>query len=166
MILNPLGTLEFCSPLVAQEVRRVSCRGLVWAFSSTSVANWHPLTWLSHMLDCQLFGLSPVGHHLTSILLHAVNTLLVFVVLRSLTGSTGRSFLVAAFFGWHPLRVESVAWVAERKDVLSTLFWLLSLWAYAGYVRTLASRPARSRIFFGLTLVAFAGGLMAKPTVL
>jgi len=143
----------------------LSWHGVFWAFSSTSVANWHPLTWLSHMLDCQLFGLSPVGHHLTSILLHALNTLLVFVVLRSLTGSTGRSFLVAAFFGWHPLRVESVAWVAERKDVLSTLFWLLSLWAYAAYVRALTARPARSRFYYCLTLVAFAGGLMAKPMV-
>ena len=145
--------------------RGLSWDGVVWAFSSTTAANWHPLTWLSHMLDCQFFGLNPVGHHLTSILLHVLNTLLVFVVLRGLTGAAGRSFLVAAFFGWHPLRVESVAWVAERKDVLSTLFWLLSLWAYASYVRVLATRPARSRIFYGLTLVAFAGGLMAKPMV-
>ncbi|MEI2723000.1 MAG: hypothetical protein V9H26_05500 [Verrucomicrobiota bacterium] len=133
--------------------------GVVWAFTSTTAANWHPLTWLSHMLDCQLFGLNPVGHHLTSILLHAVNTLLVFLVLRSLTGATWRSFLVAACFGWHPLRVESVAWVAERKDVLCTLFWLLTLGAYAGYVRELAVRPARSKISFGLALVAFSGRL-------
>ena len=139
--------------------------GVVWAFASTTAANWHPLTWLSHMLDCQLFGLNPVGHHLTSILLHAVNTLLVFLVLRSLTGATWRSFLVAAGFGWHPLRVESVAWVAERKDVLCTLFWLLTLGAYAGYVRELAVRPTRARIFFGLALVAFAGGLMSKPMI-
>ena len=145
--------------------RGLSWTGLIWAFSSTTAANWHPLTWLSHMLDCQFFGLNPAGHHLASILLHALNTLLVFVILRDLTGATWRSFLVAAFFGWHPLRVESVAWVAERKDVLSTLFWLLTLWAYGSYVRELASRPPRSKIYFGLALLAFTGGLMAKPMV-
>ena len=145
--------------------RGLSWTGLIWAFSSTTAANWHPLTWLSHMLDCQFFGLNPAGHHLASILLHALNTLLVFVILRGLTGATWRSFLVAAFFGWHPLRVESVAWVAERKDVLSTLFWLLTLWAYGSYVRELASRPPRSKIYFGLALLAFTGGLMAKPMV-
>ncbi len=145
--------------------RGLSWGGVVWAFSSNTAANWHPLTWLSHMLDCQFFGLNPVGHHVTSILLHVLNTLLVFVVLRGLTGATGRSFLVAAFFGWHPLRVESVAWIAERKDVLSALFWLLSLWAYVAYVRALAARPDRSRFFYGLTLVAFTAGLMAKPMV-
>jgi tetratricopeptide (TPR) repeat protein len=145
--------------------RGISWDGVVWAFSSTTVANWHPLTWLSHMLDCQFFGLNPVGHHLTSILLHAGNTWLVFVVLRGLTGARWRSFLVAAFFGWHPLRAESVAWVAERKDVLSTLFWLLTLWAYASYVRGIATHPVRSRMLFGLALLAFVGGLLAKPMV-
>ena len=145
--------------------RGLSWDGMVWAFSSTTVANWHPLTWLSHMLDCELFGLNPAGHHLTSILLHTLNTLLAFVVLRRLTSATWRSFLVAAFFGWHPLRVESVAWVAERKDVLSTLFWLLTLWAYAGYVRDQIARPARAKIHVGLALVMFASGLMAKQMV-
>jgi hypothetical protein len=105
-----------------------------WAFRSTEAANWHPLTRLSHMLDCQLYGLAPWGHHLTSILLHALNATLLFLVLRRMTGAAWRSFAVGLLFGLHPLRVESVAWIAERKDVLSTLFWLLTLWAYVRYV--------------------------------
>ena len=121
-----------------------------WAFSSWRAANWHPLTWLSHILDFQLFGLRPWGHHLTSLLLHAVNTSLVFVVLRRLTGAVWRSLLVAALFGVHPLRVESVAWVAERKDVLSTLFWLLSLWAYARFAEPRLAADPRRRFFYGL----------------
>ncbi len=145
--------------------RGLSWDGVSWAFSSTTAANWHPLTWLSHMLDCQLFDLNPAGHHLTSILLHALNTLLVFVVLRAMTGATWRSFLVAAGFGWHPLRVESVVWVAERKDVLATLFWLLTLGAYALYVRLSVARSTRAKLYYGLALGAFAGGLMAKPMV-
>ena len=98
-------------------------------------ANWHPVTWLSHMLDCQLFGLKPWGHHLTSVLLHALNAVLVFALLRQMTGATWRSLLVAALFAVHPLRVESVAWVAERKDVLSGCFGLLALIFYARYAR-------------------------------
>ncbi len=109
--------------------------GVGWALGSTEAANWHPLTWLSHMLDYQLFGLHAWGHHLTSILFHALNAVLVLLVLRTLTGATWRSFLVAALFGLHPLRVESVAWVAERKDVLSAFFGLLAIWAYAAYAR-------------------------------
>src|ERR1035437_4455623 len=108
---------------------------VLWAFRSTEAANWHPVTWLSHMLDCELFGLAPWGHHLTSILLHAVNATLLFWVLRYMTGATWRSLVVALLFGVHPLRVESVAWIAERKDVLSTTFWLLTLWAYARYAK-------------------------------
>jgi Flp pilus assembly protein TadD len=106
-----------------------------WAFQTTSASNWHPLTWLSHMLDCSLFGLKPWGHHLTSVLLHAANTVLVFLALRRLTGALWRSLCVAAVFGLHPLRVESVAWVAERKDVLSAFFFLLTLLAYARYAQ-------------------------------
>jgi hypothetical protein len=86
-----------------------------WALRSGYAANWHPVTWLSHMLDCQLFGRKPGGHHLTSVLLHTLNTVLVFLLLRSLTGVRWRSVLVAALFGWHPVHVESVAWVAERR---------------------------------------------------
>jgi Flp pilus assembly protein TadD len=106
-----------------------------WAFLNPVAANWHPLTVLSHMLDCQLFGLKPWGHHLTSVLLHAVNTVLVFLFLRRLTGAIWRSLLVAAVFGLHPLHVESVAWVAERKDVLSAFFALLTLLAYTRYAQ-------------------------------
>jgi len=115
--------------------------GLKWAFLNPVCWNWHPLTVLSHMADCQFFGLKPWGHHLTSVLLHAVNTVLVFLLLRRLTGALWRSVLVAALFGLHPIHVESVAWVAERKDVLSCFFGLLSLLFYARYVR---ERPQRS----------------------
>jgi protein O-mannosyl-transferase len=115
--------------------------GVKWAFFNPVAYNWHPLTMLSHMLDCQLFGLKPWGHHLTSVLLHAVNTVLVFVLLQRLTGALWRSVLVAAVFGLHPLHVESVAWVAERKDVLSTCFALLSLLAYARFVEHARGDP-------------------------
>ena len=108
---------------------------LVWAFTGSAASNWHPLTWLSHILDVQLFGLAPGWHHLTSLLIHTANTLLLFRLLQSLTGSPWRSAMVAALFAVHPLHVESVAWVAERKDVLSTFFFLLTLMAYARYVR-------------------------------
>src|SRR2546428_11371755 len=99
--------------------------GIRWAFRTSYGTNWHPLTWVSHMLDCQFFGLRSWGHHLTSVVLHALNALLVCLVLWNLTGTLWRSLLVALFFGLHPLRVQSVAWVAERKDVLSAMFWLL-----------------------------------------
>ena len=98
-----------------------------WAFTATYAANWHPLTWLSHMLDISLFGLSPGGHHLTGVLIHALNTLLLFGVLRRMTRASGPSLFVAAFFAVHPLHVETVAWVSERKDVLSTLFAMASM---------------------------------------
>ena len=117
-------------------------QGVEWAFRSYAASNWHPVTWLSHMLDCQLYGLKPAGHHLTNVLLHAANTLLLFLVLSRMTGAAWRSACVAALFAWHPLHVESVAWVAERKDVLVTFFWMLTLWAYARYaeVQSLKSK--------------------------
>jgi len=130
---------------------------ITWAFTSTHAANWHPLTWLSHMLDCQLFDLNPKGHHLTSVFFHLVNSLLLFLILRWMTGTLWRSGFVAALFALHPLHVESVAWVAERKDVLSTLFWMLTLWAYLVYTK----RPGVKTYL--LLLLAFALGLMAKP---
>jgi len=108
----------------------LSWEGLQWAFGATAAGNWHPLTWLSHMLDYQIFGLHPWGHHLTSVLIHALNSTLVFLVFRRMTGAPWRSFFLAMLFGLHPLRVESVAWAAERKDVLSVLFFLLTIWAY------------------------------------
>ena len=134
-----------------------------WAFSSTEASNWHPLTWLSHMADCQLFGLHPWGHHLTNVLLHAINAVLLFVVLRRMTGAVWRSLFVAVLFGLHPLHVESVAWVSERKDVLSTAFWMLVLWAYARRVELAGARGPRASIFQGLALLFCALGLMCKP---
>jgi len=151
-----------------------------WALGSGYAENWHPVTWLSHMLDCQMFGLKPWGHHLTNVLLHALNAGLVFALLRQMTGATWRSMWVAAFFALHPLRVESVAWVAERKDVLSGFFGLLSLVFYALYVRVKSSEADGKRrksqgggpwslsylpssIFYLLSLCFFALGLMSKP---
>jgi tetratricopeptide (TPR) repeat protein len=114
-------------------------KGVVWAFTTYCAGNWHPLTWLSHMLDAQLFGLNPAGHHLTSLLLHTANTLLLFFLLKRMTAAPWRSALVAALFALHPLHVQSVAWVSERKDVLSTFFFLLTLLAYARYVKGFAA---------------------------
>jgi tetratricopeptide (TPR) repeat protein len=132
-------------------------KGLSWAFTTMHKSNWHPLTWLSHMLDCQLFGLNPGGQHLTNLLFHIANSLLLFLWLQRLTRTLGCSFLVAALFALHPMHVESVAWVAERKDVLSTFFWLLTMWAYVWYVE----RPGLGR--YMLIPVCFSLGLMAKP---
>jgi Flp pilus assembly protein TadD len=131
--------------------------GIIWAFTSTYASNWHPLTWLSHMLDVQLFGLDPGPHHLVNVLFHAINTVLLFLLLLRMTGAYWQSAFVAALFALHPLHVESVAWVAERKDVLSAFFWMLTLLLYAWYVE----RPRRGRYL--LTLCAFALGLMSKP---
>jgi tetratricopeptide (TPR) repeat protein len=132
--------------------------GLAWAFTSRQASNWHPLTWLSHMLDGRLYGLAPGGHHVTNIVLHAVTAILLFLVLWRATGDRWPSAFVAAVFAVHPLRAESVAWVAERKDVLSGLLFVLALGAYVGYVR----RPFS--LFRYLTLMAiFCLGLMAKP---
>lgn len=96
--------------------------GFVWAFTTNHASNWHPLTWLTHMVDCEIFGLNPAGHHLVNVLFHVANSILVFFTLRKLTGRLWPSAAVAALFAWHPLHVESVAWASERKDVLSTLF--------------------------------------------
>ncbi|MEM7410007.1 MAG: hypothetical protein AAF430_07235 [Myxococcota bacterium] len=128
-----------------------------WAFTTFHKSNWHPLTWLSHMLDVELFGLDPSGHHATSVLLHLLNAWLVFFALRALTGDLAPSFGVAAVFAVHPLHVESVAWIAERKDVLSSTFGLLALWAYAGY-----AWEDRRRLWW-VSLGCFALSLLAKP---
>ena len=121
-------------------------------------ANWHPLTWISHMLDWQMYGSWAGGHHLTSVLLHAATAILLFLAFRRMTGRLGCSALVAVLFAIHPLRAESVAWVAERKDVLSGFFFALTLWAYAGYARS-----AFSWRRYALVVGWFALGLMAKP---
>ena len=128
-----------------------------WAFTSLQQANWHPLTWLSHALDCSLFHLNPAGHHYTSLLLHLLNVLLLFVVLERLTGKTVRSLMVSALFALHPINVESVAWIAERKTVLCMFFFLLAVAAYAWYVR----KPQFQRYLAVVVLFAFA--LMSKP---
>jgi Flp pilus assembly protein TadD len=137
--------------------RGLTGSNLRWAFMSTTTGNWHPITWLSHMLDCQLFGLRPEGHHLVNAVLHGLNSLLVFLLLRSMTGLVWRSALVAALFAVHPLHVESVAWIAERKDLLSTLFGLSALYAYSGYVSSPSLwRYALVAGFFGLSLMSKA----------
>ncbi|HVE74950.1 MAG TPA: tetratricopeptide repeat protein [Mycobacteriales bacterium] len=155
------GFVAFDDPLYVTGNPRVqagiSGEGVAWALTAEVASNWHPLTVLSHMLDCELFGLNPKGHHLTSLLLHAANVLLLFEVLRRTTGAVGKSALVAALFAVHPTHVESVAWIAERKDVLSGLFFLLTLAAYAGYAR----RPSTGRYL--LVAATLALGLAAKP---
>jgi tetratricopeptide (TPR) repeat protein len=135
----------------------LSPAGVRWAFTAIHASNWHPLTWLSHMLDVELFGLDPAGHHLSSMALHAANAVLLLLALYVMTGRLRPGLLVAMLFALHPLRVESVAWVAERKDVLAGLFWMLALLAYGLYAR----RPGLAR-YLGV-LVSFALGLMAKP---
>ena len=127
----------------------LSARGVAWAFRSAHAANWHPLTWLSHMLDCQLYGLRPFGHHLTNLLFHTANAPLLFLVLGRLTGAQWRSAFVAAMFALHPTHVESVAWISERKDLLSTCFGLLSLWAYAGYIMSVEGRGSQGKSEIG-----------------
>jgi len=154
----------------------LSLKALGWAFTHTCAGNWQPLTLISHQLDCQLFGLRAGGHHLMNVLFHAANTIVLFLLFRALTGALWRSAAVAALFGLHPLHVESVAWIAERKDVLSTLFGLLSLWAYVAYVKRgksdgqisnaeATSKPqSRKRaMYYWLALILFLSGLMSKP---
>jgi tetratricopeptide (TPR) repeat protein len=146
-----------------------------WAFTTVDAANWHPVTWLSHMLDYQLYGEKVWGHHLSSLVLHCLNTLMLFLVLLRMTRTWLPSFLVAALFGVHPLHVESVAWVAERKDVLSAFFFILTLRAYAKYVHWRRATPSkesgreplhrakRAWVWYLLTLVLFILGLLSKP---
>jgi hypothetical protein len=133
---------------------------VVWAFHTSETSNWHPVTWLSHALDCQVFGLHPAGPHTINILLHAANVALLFLILESATGMAWRSLAVAALFALHPINVESVAWIAERKNVLSMFFFLLALAAYGWYAR----RPGLGR-YLAVTL-AFTLGLMTKPQVI
>ena len=135
----------------------ITGEALAWAFTTGRAGNWHPLTWVSHLADVSLFGLDPARHHATTVVFHLLNTLLLFLVLRAMTGAVWRSACVAALFAVHPLHVESVAWLSERKDVLSTMFWLLATWAYVGYAR----RPVIARYL--LVAVLLALGLMAKP---
>jgi tetratricopeptide (TPR) repeat protein len=135
----------------------LTSEGIVWAFTSIHKGHWHPITWLSHMLDCNLYGLNPSGHHMTNLFFHMANTLMLFLLLHRMTASPWRSGFVAALFAIHPLHVESVAWVAERKDVLYAFFWLLSIWSYVLYVQT----PKCSRYL--LVILCFVLSIMSKP---
>lgn len=152
-----------------------------WAWHSEVARNWHPITMLTHMLDCQIYKLNAGGHHFTNVLIHTANVVLLFYILTTLTGAVWRCAFVAGLFAWHPLHVESVAWIAERKDVLSTLFWFLTILAYAVYVQVGRAKlplcpnpkankgakqqlcPASEKIYYSLTLLFLALGLMSKP---
>jgi protein O-mannosyl-transferase len=136
-----------------------TAKGFRWALTSTMHGHWHPLTWLSHMTDVQVFGLNPAGHHLVSLFFHLANTLLLFLALKGMTGAPLRSAFVAALFALHPLHVETVAWIADRKDLLSAFFWILGLMAYTRYCR----RPHIRRYL--LVVTAFVFGLLAKTMV-
>ena len=141
-----------------QVSRGLDAAGIVWAFTHSHAFNWHPLTWISLMLDCQFYGLNAGGYHLTNVLLHAATAVLLFLVLRRMTGRAVAQCLGGGLFAVHPLRVESVAWVTERKDVLSGLFFVLTLGAYVSYVR-----HRFSLVRYLAVMVFFALGLMAKP---
>ncbi len=137
--------------------RGLTFDGIGWAFTHVHSCNWHPLTWISHMVDCQLWGLNPLGHHLGNVLLHTVAAILLFLVFREMTSALWRSAFVAAVFAIHPLHVESVAWIAERKDILSAIFFTLTVWAYVRYVRN----PSSFR--YGLVTASYIAGLLSKP---
>ena len=155
------GFINYDDPLYVTDnpivQRGFTWEGIRWAFTALAAANWHPLTWLSHMLDVSLFGLDPGFHHLVNLLFHLLNTALLFFALKAMTGACWRSAFVAALFALHPLHVESVAWIAERKDVLSTFFGLLAIGAYCRY----AQRPGWRK--FLPVAIFFSLGLMAKP---
>jgi len=157
------GFVEYDDNIYVTQNPRVNTglrpENIAWAFASAHSANWHPVTWLSHQLDCTLFDLDPGWHHLTSLMIHILNVVLLFVVLVRLTANSLKSGFVAALFAIHPQHVESVAWVAERKDVLFGFFWMLTLWAYLGYVR----QPCLRR--YGWVLLFFLLGLLSKPMI-
>jgi tetratricopeptide (TPR) repeat protein len=161
------GFITYDDPIYVSENAHVkggiTWANAAWAMRSTEASNWHPLTWLSHMADCSLYGIEPWGHHLTNVLLHALNALLLFVALRRMTGAGWRSLLVAALFGLHPLHVESVAWISERKDVLSTAFWMLVILAYTARDERLRGLRPGAGAYYALSLLLFALGLMCKP---
>ena len=174
-LLLVVATLAFYNPIVrngftdfddsvyilknAQVQSGLSWDTVKWSFTTFHAGYWHPLTWLSHALDCQIFKLHPAGHHYVNLLLHVANAVLLFLLLQQATGLTWPSLLVGALFALHPVNVESVAWVAERKNVLSTLFFLLALHAYDRYAWT-----GRRHLYWWVT-VLFAMGLMAKPQI-
>ncbi|MBW1801335.1 MAG: hypothetical protein JRJ85_11485, partial [Deltaproteobacteria bacterium] len=164
MVFWPIQGHEFInfddSVFILENIRiqsGLSFENLIWAFKTTYPDYWHPMPWISHMLDCQLYGLNPKGHHLNNLLLHIANALLLFLTLTRMTRAPLKSLFVAALFAFHPLHVESVAWITERKGVLSTFFWILTMWAYAWYAEH--PRPAR----YLPVLFCFSLGLMSKP---
>ncbi|MCX5849907.1 MAG: tetratricopeptide repeat protein [Deltaproteobacteria bacterium] len=135
----------------------LTAKGITEAFTSVYASNWHPLTWISHMLDLEFFGMNPGMHHMVNVLFHTLNSILLFLLLQQMTGSTWRSVTVASLFAIHPLHVESVAWIAERKDVLSTFFWMLTIIAYTRYVRQKSAKA------YLLTVLCYLLGLLSKP---
>jgi len=152
--------VAFDDPLYVTENSKVqdglTYKGIAWAFTTFHASNWHPITWLSHMLDCEIYGLNPMGHHWTNLQLHIANTLLLFFILQQMTGALWKSAFVAALFALHPLHVESVAWIAERKDVLSTFLGMLTILAYISYVKK------RNVFRYFLVVILLSLGLMAK----
>jgi hypothetical protein len=164
IVYSQSASLSFSGPDIGDYITHndhvisgLNVESIKWAFTTFHAANWHPLTWLSHMTDCQLFGLNSGSHHIVNVAFHLINIILLFFLLCILTGEVWRSAFVAAFFAIHPIHVESVAWCAERKDVLSAMFWMISLICYAGYVK-----QSKLTHYF-LALFAFVLGLMAKP---
>ena len=157
--LHDFQFVNFDDPDYVVENPHVHSGDVAWAFTSTEHANWFPITWLSHMLDIELYGLRAGPHHLTSVAIHALSTLLLFGLLRKTTGDRWPSAFVALVFAVHPLHVESVAWISERKDVLCAFFFILTLWAYVHYV----DRPGALR--YSIILVPFACGIMSKPMI-
>ena len=146
-----------------QVLHGLTMEGFRWAFTTFHACNWHPVTWLSHMADCSVFGENAAGSHVVNLGFHLANTLLLLLLLWRMTGAVWRSAFVAALFALHPLHVESVAWIAERKDVLSTFFALLTLLAYVSYVRESKAQSPKSKVWCGLGLVCFILGLLSKP---
>ena len=151
---------DFSYVLENQQVHQgLTAQSIAWAFTTFYNSNWHPLTWISHMLDWRLYGNNPAGHHITNLCLHAANAIILFLLLLYITGYMGRSAIVAFLFALHPAHVESVAWIAERKDVLCAFFWLATMFAYAWYVR----KPSWKRFLW--VICGFALGLMSKPMI-
>lgn len=142
----------------------LSWENIRWAFMTLDGGLWHPLTWLSHMLDCQLFGLRAYGHHLTSLLIHVTSSIILFITLFRISSAIWRSCLVAALFALHPLHVETVVWISDRKDVLCAFFWILALSSYVTYARQADLETSKRRIKYCLTLCLFAGAMMSKST--
>lgn len=147
-----------------QHIKTLSWQSLGWAFQNDYAHLWHPLTWISHILDYYFYSWNhPGGHHATSMVLHIFNSTLLFVVLNRMTKALWPSAMVAALFAWHPLHVESVAWISERKDVLSAFFWMLTIWAYVRYTEQVKKPGSSAKVFYALALLFFALGLMSKP---